>query len=177
EETESEQTDKKTGKKGKPTGKKGEPKEEEKENEQEKKKQRSELAVAYRLIAHIDWKGKILTGDALYCQRWLCAAILLAGGDYLFIVKANQPHLFEDLRLLFAPLAPANRAGTGILRLPEQHAQTTDNGPKIMAALRNTAVSLLRRAGFSTIAARMRYNCGHPQAALHVLSLSLGENA
>ncbi len=269
EETESEPTDKKTGKKGKPKGKKGEPKEEEKENEQEKKKQRSELAVAYRLIAHIDWKGKVLTGDALYCQRWLCAAILLAGGDYVFIVKANQPHLFEDLRLLFAPPAPANRAGTGILRLPEQHAQATDkghgrleirsirvsselkgysdwpgldqvfeirrcwqykgewreevrygitslpatlaipqrllklkrghwtienrlhyvkdvtmgedrstvhtdNGPKIMAALRNTAVSLLRRAGFSTIAARMRYNCGHPQAALHVLSLSLG---
>ncbi len=48
----------------------------------------------------------------------------------------------------------------------------TDNGPKIMAALRNTAVSLLRRAGFSTIAARMRYNCGHPEAALKVLSLS-----
>ena len=47
-----------------------------------------------------------------------------------------------------------------------------DNGPKVMAALRNTAVSLLRRAGFSTIAARMRYNSGHPQAALEVLSLS-----
>ena len=48
-----------------------------------------------------------------------------------------------------------------------------DNGPKIMAALRNTVVSLLRRAGFSTIAARMRYNSTHPQAALEVLSLSL----
>ena len=48
-----------------------------------------------------------------------------------------------------------------------------DNGPKIMAALRNTAVSLLRHAGFSTIAARLRYNSTHPQAALEVLSLSL----
>jgi predicted transposase YbfD/YdcC len=272
EETKSRPTDMKTGKKGKPKGKKGEPTEEEQENEQEEKKQRSELAVAYRLILQIDWKGKILTGDALYCQRCLCAAILLAGGDYLFIVKANQPQLFEDLRLLFAPPAPAKRAGAGILRLPEQQAQTTDkghgrleirsirvsselkgysdwpgleqvfeirrrwqykgewreevrygitslpatvaipqrllklkrghwtienrfhyvkdvtmgedrstvhtdNGPKIMAALRNTAVSLLRRAGFSTIAARMRYNCGHPDAALQVLSLSLCENA
>src|SRR6266699_6636071 len=84
EEAQSRQTDKKTGKKGKPKAKKGEPKEEEKEKEQEEKKQRSELAVAYRLILQIDWKGKILTGDALYCQRCLCAAILLAGGDYLF---------------------------------------------------------------------------------------------
>lgn len=266
--TKSKQPDKQTESKQDPNGKKGEQKGENRENEQEEKKQRSELAVAYRLIAHIDWKGKVLTGDALYCQRCLCAAILLAGGDYLFIVKANQPQLFEDLRLLFAPASPAKRAGAGILRLPEQQAQTTDkghgrleirsirvsselkgysdwpgldqvfeirrqwyskgewreevrygvtslpatvgipqrllkfkrghwtienrlhyvkdvtmgedrstvhadNGPKIMAALRNTAISLLRRAGFSTIAARLRYNCGHPQAALQVLSLSL----
>jgi len=238
------------------------------QEEQEEKKQKSELAVASRLIHHIDWKGKVLSGDALYCQRCLCYALRQAGGDYLFLVKGNQPHLFDDLRLLFAPPAPAKRAGEGILRLPEQHAQTTekghgrvdihsirvsselkgysdwpgleqvfeirrrwqskgewheavrygvtslpatiaiperllklkrghwtienglhyvkdvtmgedksmthcDNGPKIMAALRNTAVSLLRHAGFSTIAARMRYNSTHPQAALEVLSLSL----
>ncbi|GAC1656230.1 MAG: ISAs1 family transposase [Ktedonobacteraceae bacterium] len=238
------------------------------QEEQEEKKQKSELAVASRLIHHIDWKGKVLTGDALYCQRCLCAALRQAGGDYLFLVKGNQPRLLEDVRLLFAPLAPAKRAGEGVLRLPEQHAQTTekghgrldlrsirvsserkgysdwpgleqvfeirrcwqskgvwkeavrygvtslpatiaipehllklkrghwtvenglhyvkdvtmgedkstvhtDNGPKIMAALRNTVVSLLRRAGFSTIAAQMRYNSTHPQAALKVLSLSL----
>ncbi len=268
EEVKSEQTDKKKGTQGKPKGKKSGQKEESKENGQEEKKQKSELAVASRLILQIDWKGKVLTGDALYCQRCLCAAILLAGGDYLFIVKANQPQLFEDLRVLFAPPAPAKRAGEGILRLPEHLAQTidkghgrleirsirvsselkgysdwpgldqvfeirrrwqykgewheeirygvtslpatvavpprllqikrghwtvenrlhyvkdvtmgedrstvhTDNGPKIMAALRNTAVSLLRRAGFSTIAERLRYNSGHPEAALQVLSLSL----
>jgi hypothetical protein len=54
------------------------------ENEQEKQeaqKQKSELAVASRLIQHIDWKGKVLTGDALYCQRGLCSALRQAGGD------------------------------------------------------------------------------------------------
>lgn len=242
------------------------------EQEQEAKKEKSELAVASRLIQHIDWKGKVLTGDALYCQRCLCAALRQAGGDYLFLVKGNQPQLLEDVRVLFAPLPAAKRAGEGVLRLPEQHAQTTekahgrldlrsirvsselkgysdwpgleqvfeirrcwqskgvwkeavrygvtslpatiaiperllklkrghwtienglhyvkdvtmgedkstvhhDNGPKIMAALRNTVVSLLRHAGFSTIAARMRYNSTHPEAALMVLSLSLCQNA
>ena len=98
------------------------------QEEQEEKKQKSELAVAWRLIHHIDWKGKVLTGDALYCQRCLCYALRQAGGDYLFLVKGNQPHLFDDLRLLFAPPAPAKRAGEGILRLPEQHAQTTEKG-------------------------------------------------
>jgi hypothetical protein len=45
------------------------------EQEQEEKKERSELAVASRLIAHIDWKGKVLAGDALYCQRCVCSAL------------------------------------------------------------------------------------------------------
>jgi len=265
EEKKSEQSDKK---KGKSEAKKSEQKEENKESEQEEKKQKSELAVAYRLIPQINWEGKILTGDALYCQRYLCELLFKAKGDYLFIVKGNQPQLLEDIRLLFAPPSPAKRAGEGFLQLPEQQAQTTNkghgrleirsirasselkgfsdwpgleqvfeirrrwrykgewhesvrygvtslpatiaiperllklkrghwtienllhyvkdvtmgedqstvhtnNGPKIMAALRNTAVSLLRRAGFSTIAARMRYNSGHPQAALEVMSLSL----
>jgi hypothetical protein len=99
---------------------------EQEHEEQEAKKQKSELAVASRLIQHIDWKGKVLTGDALYCQRCLCSALRLAGGDYLFLVKGNQPQLLEDLRLLFAPLAPTKRAGEGVLPLPEQHAQTTE---------------------------------------------------
>ena len=102
--------------------------EEQEQKEHEKKKQQSELAVAYRLIQHIDWEGKVLTGDALYCQRCLCAALRLAGGDYLFLVKGNQPQLLEDLRLLFAPPTPTKRAGEGIVRLPEQHAQTTEKG-------------------------------------------------
>lgn len=240
---------------------------EKKQEADEEKKQKGELAVASRLIEHIDWKGKVLTGDALYCQRCLCSALRLAGGDYVFLVKGNQPQLFEDLRVLFAPLPASKRSGEGVLRLSEQHAQTAekghgrvdirsirvsselqdycdwpgleqvfeirrswqhkgiwkearrygvtslpariaspqrlltlkrghwiienslhyvkdvtmgedkstihaDNGPKIMAALRNTVVGLLRHAGFSTIAARMRYNSTHPLAALEVLSLS-----
>ncbi len=60
-----------------------------------------------------------------------------------------------------------------------------DQGPKILSALRNTVVGLLRHAGFHTIAARMRhagfhtiaarmrYNSSHTEAALAVLTLTL----
>jgi hypothetical protein len=44
------------------------------------------------------------------------------------LVKGNQPHLFDDVHALFAPPAAAKRAGEGILRLPEQHAQTVEKG-------------------------------------------------
>src|SRR6266568_5043580 len=55
-------------------------------------------------------QGHVERGDTLDCQRCLCAANLLAGGDCLYIVKPNQPQLFEDLRLLCAPPDPAKRA-------------------------------------------------------------------
>ncbi|MEO8955621.1 MAG: transposase family protein [Ktedonobacteraceae bacterium] len=100
---------------------KGQPTEDTDKKKQEEQKMKSELAVATLLVKQIDWNGKVLTGDALYCQRCLCHALLLAGGDYLFLVKGNQPQLLEDIRVLFAPLEPAKRAGEGLLHLPEQH--------------------------------------------------------
>ena len=43
-----------------------------------------------------------MTGDALYTQRNLCEQIIAQGGDYLFIVKLNQPTLYQDIALVFA---------------------------------------------------------------------------
>lgn len=66
-------------------------------------KAEAELTVAPALIKRIDWQGRVMTGDALLCQRNLCQQVNEAGGDYLLIVKENQPTLYEDIRLLFDP--------------------------------------------------------------------------
>lgn len=66
-------------------------------------KAEAELTVAPILIGRLDWHGRVLTGDALHCQRHLCEQILAAGGDYLLVVKANQHRLLEDLERCFAP--------------------------------------------------------------------------
>jgi predicted transposase YbfD/YdcC len=50
--------------------------------------------------------GRLVSGDALYCQKALCKQITQAGGDYLFAVKANQPDLFTDVTLLFQDPPP-----------------------------------------------------------------------
>ncbi len=71
-------------------------------------KAEAELTVAPALLARVDWAGRVLTGDALFCQRRLCDQVLAAGGDYLLVVKENQPTLYDDLRLLFDP--PAGHA-------------------------------------------------------------------
>jgi predicted transposase YbfD/YdcC len=66
-------------------------------------KSEGELTVAPALVARIDWRGRVLTGDALFCQRALCQQVLRAGGDYLLVVKENQPTLLHDIALLFDP--------------------------------------------------------------------------
>jgi predicted transposase YbfD/YdcC len=43
-----------------------------------------------------------VTGDALYAQKGLCEQIVEQGGNYLFVLKANQPEMLEDTATLFA---------------------------------------------------------------------------
>ena len=68
-------------------------------------KAEAELTVAPALLARIDWHGRVLTGDALFCQSALCAQVRAAGGDYLLLVKENQGTLHDDIQLLFDPPA------------------------------------------------------------------------
>lgn len=68
-------------------------------------KSEAELSVAPRLIEHLEWQGRVLTGDALFCQRSLAQQVLDAGGDYLLTVKANQPKLHRRLLRTFGPAA------------------------------------------------------------------------
>ena len=73
--------------------------------ERGEEKSEAELTVAPALVARVAWPGRVLTGDALFCQRDLCAQVLAAGGDYLLLVKENQPTLYADIALLFDPPA------------------------------------------------------------------------
>ena len=66
-------------------------------------KAEAELTVAPAYCARIAWQGRVLTGDALFCQRPLCTQVQDAGGDYLLLVKENQGTLHGDIQLLFDP--------------------------------------------------------------------------
>jgi hypothetical protein len=57
----------------------------------------NEHKAALQLLGVLPVKGSIITGDAMFCQRDLCAAIIAAGGDYIFTVKDNQPSLAVDI--------------------------------------------------------------------------------
>lgn len=46
--------------------------------------------------------GKLITADPLHCQRKLARTIVEKGGDYLFQIKGNQPHLLQKAQGLDA---------------------------------------------------------------------------
>jgi predicted transposase YbfD/YdcC len=231
-------------------------------------KAEAELSVAPDLIKRIDWHGRVLTADALFCQRSICELVVGLGGDYLLIVKENQPRLYEDVRLLFDPppgialpledrrdaksvdnghgrhndtrhltastdligysdwphlaqvfrherswqekgqtkrevrygitsLPPEVADADRLLALKRGHWQIEnsdhyvkdvtlgedkslvhlDNGPSILAILRDLALTLLHQAGFRAIASRLRYQSLHPDAAVALLLTSPHQNA
>jgi predicted transposase YbfD/YdcC len=235
-------------------------------------KAEAELTAAPTLVARLDWAERVVTGDALYCDRDFCTTIVDAQGDYLLIVKENQATLLRAITTLFASRADAAlRAASlpawdmreatsvdkghgrlevrhlvastalndylawpglaqvlriertwwergerktavryGITSLPPAVADVDrlltlvrghweienglhyvkdvtlgedrslihkGNGPSIMAMLRDTVVSVLHRAGWRTIAERLRFYSGNPRAALALLGIPIMGNA
>ena len=62
----------------------------------------NEHKAALELLGVLPVADTVVTGDAMFCQRDVCAAVVNAGGDYLFTVKDNQPTLHHDIACMFA---------------------------------------------------------------------------
>lgn len=58
--------------------------------------------MATDLLTRLELADKVITGDALYCQRGLSLQVLEQGGNYFWGLKDNQPGIREAVSLLFA---------------------------------------------------------------------------
>ena len=67
----------------------------------------NEAKAALELLKTLVLRGRVITGDAMFCQREVCQHILEAGGHYFFVVKDNQPTIREaiaaEFRAAFSP--------------------------------------------------------------------------
>jgi len=61
----------------------------------------NETGVLDQLLDLIGIAGYVTTTDALHTQREIAQAIVDGQGDYLQVVKDNQPGLLEDIQTLF----------------------------------------------------------------------------
>jgi predicted transposase YbfD/YdcC len=65
-----------------------------------------ELEAALEVLGLIALKGKVVTADALHCNRRTVAAITQGGGDYCLALKANQDSRLSDARSCFGKVSP-----------------------------------------------------------------------
>lgn len=61
----------------------------------------NEIPVFQEMLSYLDVESKLITADAMHCQRETCRKIVEGKGDYLFGLKENQPSLLADVRLFF----------------------------------------------------------------------------
>jgi predicted transposase YbfD/YdcC len=222
----------------------------------------NEIPVVMDLLRQVVLKGRVVTMDALLTQRPIAQQIVAAGGDYVMVVKANQPQLREDIATVFAlpPIRGETRTVaetvdcghgriehrrlhisdvlvgysdwpglaqvfqlqrqviskktgavreevvTGVTSLAAERADAArvlalirghwhienqshwvrdvtfdedrshvrcGNIPQVMAALRNTVIGLMRRAGETNMAAACRRFAAQPAFALELIGIQL----
>lgn len=62
----------------------------------------NEITAVETLLQGLVLEGRVMTMDALLTQRQVAQTIVDKGGDYVMIVKENQPQLHADIALVFA---------------------------------------------------------------------------
>jgi predicted transposase YbfD/YdcC len=61
----------------------------------------NEITAVKTVLEQLVLEGRIVTMDALLTQRHVAQTIVDKGGDYVMIVKENQPQLRADIELVF----------------------------------------------------------------------------
>lgn len=67
----------------------------------------NEHKAALALLKGLVLEGRVVTGDAMFCQRDLCSQVVGDGGHYFVVVKENQPELLRDVSEAFTRAADA----------------------------------------------------------------------
>ena len=60
-----------------------------------------EITAIPLLLKLLDLNNRIVTIDAMGCQRAIAAQIVEQDGDYLLNLKGNQSSLYDDVKLYF----------------------------------------------------------------------------
>jgi predicted transposase YbfD/YdcC len=91
----------------------------------------NEITAVETILQHLVLDSRIVTMDALLTQRHVAQTIVDKGGDYVMIVKENQPRLRADIALVFTLPPVGDRQDTartvdlGHGRIEQRHLTTS----------------------------------------------------
>jgi predicted transposase YbfD/YdcC len=105
------------------------------------KDKENEIVVAPKLLQCLDLRDQVVIGDAMHTQREISTQIVEAGGDFVWIVKDNQPNTRKAIEQLFAPEKPV--PGLGCPAMDFKSAQTTEKQAGRVETRQITVSSLL----------------------------------
>lgn len=80
----------------------------------------NEITAMPQLLELLDLHDKIVTTDAMGCQKDIAQRIVKGGGDYILAVKDNQPTLHAEIQAAFAQDAAAETAATRVYTTAEK---------------------------------------------------------
>lgn len=61
----------------------------------------NEIPTAQEIIKMIDVKEKVITADALHCQKRTVETIIEKNGNYVIQLKSNQKNMYEEMKEIF----------------------------------------------------------------------------
>lgn len=74
----------------------------------------NEPKAALELLKTVVLKGRVVTADAIFCQREVCQEVVDSDGHYFVVVKDNQPELKAAIAAEFtAAFSPDERTSAG----------------------------------------------------------------
>lgn len=88
----------------------------------------NEHKAALALLGILPVRGRVVVGDAMFCQRDVCAQIVAQGGDDVFFAKENQPGLVIDITAGFG-FAAGTRAIAAAFSPGRSRARTAAGTP------------------------------------------------
>ncbi|MGI8854788.1 MAG: ISAs1 family transposase [Thermomicrobiales bacterium] len=141
------------------------------------------LVASTELNDYLDWPGvaQVIMIERTWWERGDKKQAVRYGITSLPPTSADAPRLLALVRghwQIENGLHYVNGCPLGRVTLGEDRSLIhKGQGPSIMAILRDTVVSVLHRAGWRTIAERLRFYSGNAHAALALLGIPIMENA
>ena len=89
----------------------------------------NEITAVPQLLEMLSLRGKVVTADAMHCQRQVAQQVVEQGGDYALALKGNQGTLHDDVKLFLddpgTPVAQAAQIGKGHGRIESRVASVS----------------------------------------------------
>lgn len=103
----------------------------------------NEITAIPELLELLDLKKKIVTIDAMGCQKDIAQAIVGDGGDYVLSVKDNQPTLHAEIQRAFATTATKVQQRGEVKTTDEDHGRKEERTVRVLPAARYLSGSTL----------------------------------